>query len=176
MRAPGETRYLRRMGVTKRRSGWNLLITALSAGVWTGCGDAAGPSGSCMSNDGLELCVDRDEYRPGSHVSVELRNSTSETIHVDLCAAVALSRATVDTFGVQYSPARRCGLDPTPEEIRSRALELTPGAVRSDVVTVSAGIPQGFYRAYYWRLDASGQLASPDPARSPEFDVFPSAG
>ena len=156
------------------RLAW-LTRIGLTAASAMACGDASGPAGSCRSNSGLVLCVDRGEYPPGAAARVEIRNASSAVIHVDSCATFAASRETLEIFGADYRPERRCGDDVTVQEILSRAFELGPGESTFDEVTIGAGSPQGFYRVLYWRLDDTGELASPDAATTPEFDVFPSA-
>ncbi|MDX1393039.1 MAG: hypothetical protein R3195_01565 [Gemmatimonadota bacterium] len=150
-----------------------ILIVAATC---VACGGSSGPSGSCRSDSGLVLCVERGEYRPGASARVEIRNASSEILYVDTCSTFAASRETLEVFGAEYRPDRRCAADATLPEILSRAFELAPGESAFDDVTIGAGSPQGFYRVLYWLLDVTGTLVSPDAATTPEFDVFPSAG
>jgi hypothetical protein len=150
-----------------------LLFLALCAGC---AADPQGPGGGCGTTNALVACVDRSEYAPGDPLALTVVNRGAVSARIDTCAALLVERTTIEFSPPVYHPARRCGPNPSPDDILAAAVEVKSGESRTVSLTVAPALPQGFYRVYAWLLDDSGALAAPDPVRSNEFDVFPSAG
>lgn len=157
------------------------LITATVAG--SGCEGAFSPLGGggrslCDERNGIQVCAQREEYRPGAVIGFTVRNRTSETVHVDMCSTTFDGRTGSEQPFTEpdYNPTRQCGRDFTLDDILASMRELAAGTTLQLSLRIAPFAFQGQYRVTLWLLSAEGGLLSEEPYRSGIFDVFPSAG
>lgn len=146
--------------------------------VTSGCGNLLGPEGfRCAQSDGIEICTDGEEYRPGSTLVFDLTNRRSESVWVDLCSIAKEVADRSDRYWVEvlYSPNRRCGFNPGPEVLAENRPEVRPGATLTHSIVVHS-VVQAVYRLDIWLLDEVGNFLAQNPFQSGKFAMFPSAG
>lgn len=148
------------------------LIVCLACG-----GGATGPRApACASQEGIRVCADRSEYRPGDVIGLTVTNTGNATVFKDFCSTEIVGRTSNDTpFEVDYDPSLLCGQDVTLEEIVADMIELAPGASIREEHRIVPFAFQGFYRVNVWILDESGTPISTGPYYSGTFEVYPTA-
>ena len=156
-----------------------MCLVAAAGGALLACGSATGPGGAslCATGLGVEVCAAKSEYSPGDIVETTVRNTTSESLYVDVCSLKPAGKTDRDRpFETDYLPGTACGPDVDLDEIRSRMVEVAPGATARFEPRLPTFAFQGFYRVNVWLLDANGERVNEVPAFSGTFVVFPSAG
>ncbi|MXX67600.1 MAG: hypothetical protein F4Y74_01325 [Gemmatimonadales bacterium] len=147
------------------------IVPALS------CGEGVtGPRGSlCDTRHGVEVCVDRPEYRSNEAIVVTTRNLADGPIFKDACATTALPDPdSEEDFRPAYNPRRHCGPAVTRTVIVERMVRLEPGASTRETLRLGYS-PQDFFRVIVWLLTPDGALAFDTPAASGVFVIFPGA-
>jgi len=148
------------------------------AAVASACSNLFGPDDfRCAEHDGIEICTDKEEYRPGSTLEFDITNRRSESVWACLCSVAKEVADKEDQYWVEvlYSPNRRCGYNPSPEVVAANRVEVEPGATLSHSIEVYSVI-QAVYRLDIWLFDEAGTMISDTPFQSGKFDMFPSAG
>lgn len=152
------------------------LVVVCAALVW-GCGsDATGPTESlCATRNGVEVCVDRAQYRPLQTINYTVRNTTAGPIFKDNCSLkpVGITRRDLE-FEEVFNASLFCAPG-TPTDVMANMDEIGPGETLSATAPISAFAFQGFYRLNVWIVQADGTLAHDVPSHSGIFEVFPSA-
>lgn len=152
-----------------RRRGTAAIAVIAPVFVFLGCNESlAGPAGSlCAVRAGVEVCLDRSEYRRPDPVRVTIRNTTSEPILKDGCATKLVGKTSRDqTFEEEYQPALHCGQAAGVAEVLAAAVEIAPGATFEETLNFTSFAFQGYYRANVWLLDDTGGLQPASPAFS----------
>lgn len=153
---------------------WTVALIALLGTV--GCGSIFGVGNPCNRGPGLEVCIDREEYPPGSNVRLTLTNVGNESLLVDVCSIqISSSVHGTDQIDFRYHPPRRCGFDVTPEQQLEMAIALGPGSNETRDLPIFSGAPQSFTRVGVWLLDPEGMPLSETPVSSPVFRIVRSA-
>lgn len=155
-----------------------LTATLVATAATWGCSDSATAPGArpCATRDGIEICADRSEYRPGATVTLTLTNGGAAPVFVDDCSVDIVGKTSREVpFDEDYDPTLRCGQDVTPAEIVSRLIELPPGTAVTASYSLATFAFQGFYRVNVWIVDATGARTSTTPHYSGTFEVFPTA-
>ena len=153
-----------------------ILLTAGIALPLSCGGEPTGPRGSlCDTRHGVEVCVDRAEYRSNESIKVTTLNLSNRAILKDSCGTgTSPAPDSEDEFRPVYSPRRNCGVGVTRAVIVERMVRLEPGA--SVLETLQLGYaPQDFFRVHVWLLTSEGDLAFDTPATSGIFVIFPGA-
>lgn len=153
-----------------------VLATTLSV-VW-GCGESPTGAGAraCSTIDGIEVCADRSEYRPGDVISLTISNRGGETVFKDACSTEVVGKTSLSgAFEDDYDPTLHCGEDVTPADIAAAMIELPPGDAIVESQSLARFAFQGFYRVNVWILDGTGARISMTPFHSGTFEVFPTA-
>ncbi len=161
-----------------RRTAWPAAVICTAVAVASACGNLLGPEGfRCAQSDGIEICTEGEEYRPGSTLVFDLTNLRSESVWVDLCSIAKEVADRSDQYWVEivYSPNRRCGFNPGPEVLAQNRPEVEPGGTLTHSIVVHS-VVQAVYRLDVWLLDEAGNFLSDDPFQSGKFAMFPSAG
>ena len=129
----------------------------------------------CDTGHGVEVCVDRGEYRSGGNIVITTRNLTDRPIFKDGCAtATARVPESEDDHRPRYTPRRNCGINATIADILAHAVRMEAGALLEENLQLGYG-PQDFYRVQMWLLTPRGELAFRTPVNSGQFVIFPAA-
>ena len=154
-----------------------ILLTAGIALPFSCGGEPTGPRGSlCDTSHGVEVCVDRAEYRSNETIEVTTLNLSDRPILKDSCGTSASPVPdSEDEFRPVYSPRRNCGVGVTREVIVDRMVQLEPGESIRETLQLGYA-PQDFFRVQVWLLTPEGDLAFATPATSGVFVIFPGAG
>ena len=157
---------------------WRRLVPPTVAAVMClSCsGGAVGPSGNlCDTRHGVEVCVDRPEYRSNESIIITTRNMSNRPIFKDACGTSA-SRVPDPEADVkpQYNPRRNCGVSVTREVIVERMVRLGPGSTTRETLELGYA-PQDFFHVQVWLLTPRGELRFDTPAISGVFVIFPGA-
>lgn len=152
------------------------VLTATIPPALSCSGEATGPRGSlCDTRHGVEVCVDRPEYRPHQSVIITTRNVSDRQVFKDACGTTtARAPRTEEDFRPHYNPRRHCGPAVTRTVIAQRMVSLEPGASTRETLLLGYS-PQDFFRVTVWLLTPDGELAFDTPAASGVFVVFPGA-
>jgi hypothetical protein len=152
------------------------VLTATIAPAVSCGGDVTGPRGSlCDTRHGVEVCVDRPEYRSNEAVLITTRNVSDLPIFKDACGTTALSAPdSEEDFRPNYNPQRHCGEAVTRTVVVERMVRLEPGASTRETLRLGYS-PQDFFRVVVWLLTPDGALAFDTPAVSGVFVIFPGA-
>ncbi len=152
------------------------VLTAAIAPVLSCSGEATGPRGSlCETRHGVEVCVDRPEYRSNESILIAARNLSDHPIFKDACGTTTEPvPASEEDFRPAYNPQRNCGQAVTRATAVERMVRLEPGASTRDTLRLGYS-PQDFYRVTVWLLTPGGALAFDTPATSGVFVIFPGA-
>lgn len=152
------------------------VLTATIAPALSCGGGVTGPRGSlCDTRHGVEVCVDRPEYRSNEAVLITTRNASDRPIFKDACGTTALPAPdSEEDFRPNYNPQRHCGQAVTRTVVVERMVRLEPGASSRDTLRLGYS-PQDFFRAIVWLLTPDGALAFDTPAVSGVFVIFPGA-
>lgn len=152
------------------------VLTATIAPALSCSGEATGPRGSlCDTRHGVEVCVDRPEYRFGESILITTRNVSDRRVFKDGCGtSTARAPRSEEAFRPYYNPRRHCGVAVTRTLIVERMVELEPGASTRETLQLGYS-PQDFFRVTVWLLTPDGALAFDTPAASGVFVIFPAA-
>lgn len=153
----------------------SLLLAAVTVAV--SCSDGStGPRGSlCDTSHGVEVCVDRGEYRSNESIEVTTRNLSERPILKDGCGtSTSPVPDSEDEFRPVYSPRRNCGVGVTRAVIVERMVRVEPGETVRETLRLGYA-PQDFFRVHVWLLTPAGDLAFDTPATSGVFVIFPAA-
>lgn len=152
------------------------VLTATIAAALSCGGDATGPRGGlCDTRHGVEVCVDRSEYRSNESVLITTRNVSDRPIFKDACGTTAIRAPdSEEDFRPDYRPQRHCGQAATRTVVIERMVRLEPGASTRDTLQLGYA-PQDFFRVIVWLLTPDGALAFDTPAASGVFVIFPGA-
>ncbi len=152
------------------------VLTAMIAPALSCGGEVTGPRGSlCDTRHGVEVCVDRPEYRSNEAILVTTRNVSDHPIFKDECGTTAIPAPdSEEDFRPSYNPARHCGHVDTRAVVVERMVRLEPGASTRETLLLGYS-PQDFFRVIVWLLTPDGALAFDTPAASGVFVIFPGA-
>ncbi|MCY3599761.1 MAG: hypothetical protein OXN85_07300 [Gemmatimonadetes bacterium] len=153
-----------------------VILTAVIAPTLSCSGEATGPRGSlCDTRHGVEVCVDRPEYRSNGAILVTTRNVSDRPIFKDACGTTVLPVPdSEEDFKPHYNARRHCGPAVTRTVVIERMVRLEPGASTRETLRLGYS-PQGFFHVTVWLLTPDGALAFDTPATSGVFVIFPGA-
>jgi len=156
---------------------WPAALACATVAAAAACGNLLGPDDfRCADQGGIEICTDKEEYRPGSTLVLNLTNRRTESVRVCLCSIAKEVADKSDRYWVEvvYSPNRRCGFNPSPAVLAENRPEVEPGGTLTHSIEVYS-VVQAVYRLDIWLLDEAGNFLSDNPFQSGKFDMFPSA-
>lgn len=102
------------------------VLTATIAPALSCGGGVTGPRGSlCDTRHGVEVCVDRPEYRSNESVVITTRNVSDRPIFKDARGTTAVpARDSEEDFRPSYNPQRNCGQTVTRKVVVERMVRL----------------------------------------------------
>ncbi|HEX6315531.1 MAG TPA: hypothetical protein VFZ73_11755 [Gemmatimonadaceae bacterium] len=148
------------------------FLVILALGALPACSDGI-TEPKCDRCAELRVLTDRAEYRLGSAIAFTLTNRTNAVLRYDWCSVGLASQARDGTFGLRYSPARRCGFGAGTQQVLQHMVVIPAGASVRDSVYGSA--VQSVYRLHVWLVQEDGTPETGNPVASNSFDMYPGA-
>jgi hypothetical protein len=148
------------------------LTIVVAMFLLAGCSDGI-TEPKCERCDEMRVVTDRAEYRPGSVIKFTITNRTSNVLRYDWCSVGLANKGNDGSFGLRYSPARRCGFGAGTQEVLQHMIVMPAGTSVRDSIVASA--VQSVYRLHVWLLDENGAPETGNPVASNAFDMYPGA-